>query len=39
VTDRGATVITLVDLIGADNAWNQPKTGVRGAMTAILDGL
>jgi len=39
VADRGATVITLVDLIGAESALSQPKTGVRGAMTAILDGL
>ena len=37
VTDRGATVTTLVELVGGDDAMNQPKTAVRRAMTAVLD--
>lgn len=36
VTERGATVVTLVELVGEDDALRQPRSSVRRAMAALL---
>lgn len=38
VVGRGAAVVALVDTVGPDDARHQPKTAVRRAMAAVLDG-